>query len=54
MTQSDAIAWAKERKLLTGLEQVVYESQPGHFLWCSMRVYSAGQFRLTPKLVEVI
>jgi hypothetical protein len=54
MTLPDAISCAKERKLLSGLEQVVYESQEGHFLWCSTQVWQASQGRLTPRPAAVI
>lgn len=41
-----AIKYAEARKLDTGKRQIIYESQPKHFLWCSEDVWQNGQSKL--------
>lgn len=50
-TKAEAIAFAARRAETDG-PQVVYESQPNHFLWCSELAWDRGQFRLAIKLVR--
>lgn len=47
--------YALTRKLLTGQTQVIYLSQPGHYMWCSLRVWQKSQAPIVNhRLVEVV
>ena len=50
----EAMRWAADRVRITSQPQVVYRSQPGHYLWCSLFVWENGQYRLTPNAVTVV
>lgn len=49
-----ALAHAAVRLVETKAQQVVYESQPGHFLWCSEFAWRNGQNKITPKIVQYV
>lgn len=51
---ASAVSSAQVRKMETGQTQVVYESQPGHFIHCSSFAWGNGQNRITPKLVQIV
>ena len=49
-----ALEQARMRKALTGKPQIVYESQPGHYLWCSEEAWKNGQDRISRKGVQLV
>lgn len=47
--------YAERRKALTGRTQVIYLSQPNHYLWCSQKVWLKSQAPIAGnRLVEVV
>lgn len=50
----DAVKFATARSEVTGEQQVVYQSQTDHYLWCSLSVWQNGQSKLTPRVERLV